>query len=278
MNINFECYACPVCGQPLNISDRCLRCEKGHSFDFASQGYVNLLMSGHANAGDNKMMVNSRHEFLERGYFGCLSSALQNLTAEICARESLRDLLIVDAGCGEGYYTVGVDQALAGRELHAHSLGFDISKSAVKVAAKRGSGAAFAVASAFEMPLRDSSADIMLSIFAPLSTGEFQRVIKPGGSLVIVAPGKRHLFGMKEILYENPYENAKNEFEINGFELVQIKYVSNSITLSRAEDISSLFEMTPYYWKTPAEGCNRLKNLGTLVTEIEFELHELKRL
>jgi len=102
-------------------------------------------------------------------------------------------------------------------------------------------------------------------------------VLKPGGSLIIAAPGKRHLYGLKEVLYDRPYENDKNVFELEGFESAEIIRVNDVITLKSKQDIESLFAMTPYYWKTPLEGAKLLGKLEKLTTEIEFELHVLKK-
>ena len=36
-------FACPVCGDPLVHTERVFRCDHGHVFDEAREGYVNLL-------------------------------------------------------------------------------------------------------------------------------------------------------------------------------------------------------------------------------------------
>ena len=36
-------FSCPVCGKILFIEQKNYKCENGHCFDIAKQGYVNLL-------------------------------------------------------------------------------------------------------------------------------------------------------------------------------------------------------------------------------------------
>ena len=103
------------------------------------------------------------------------------------------------------------------------------------------------------------------------------RVLKPGGPLVIAAPGKRHLWGLKEVLYDIPYENGENKFEFDAFINEGIFNINKKITVTGKEDINNLFIMTPYFWKTSSDGAFRLKDLERLESEIELELYVLKK-
>ena len=92
---------CPVCGGNLEKTEHSYVCVKGHSFDIARSGYVNLLLSKHMGKtvhGDNKLMVNARREFLEKGYYAPLMNALCDK-----AEEFFQGKVLLDAGCGEGY-------------------------------------------------------------------------------------------------------------------------------------------------------------------------------
>ena len=94
---------------------------------------------------------------------------------------------------------------------------------------------------------------------------------KPGSFLLLAIPTPRHLYGMKEILYEKPYENEYRETTYPGFSLVRREAVTGEITVNSPEHIEALFSMTPYYWKTPREGAERLRRLFSLHTEIGFD-------
>ena len=155
--------------------------------------------------------------------------------------------------------------------------GMDISRSAVKHAASRAKAAGltnvrYAAASSFELPFADRSADLIVSTFAPVSGEEFARVLKKGGRLVIVCPSPVHLMGLRAVLYDEPYLNKPNEYGLKRFAPVSSERLEYKVTLSSNRDIMNLFAMTPYYYKTPREGRERLEKLETLETECGFDI------
>lgn len=253
---------CPVCGGPLLLVGRSLRCPKAHSFDLAKEGYANLLaiQKKHAaDPGDGKEMVRARRAFLSAGHYAPLMQAL----AELCA--ALPHGHIVDAGCGEGSY----DRYLQDRLEDAQIVGFDLSKEAVRLAARLVPEGAFCVGGSFSAPVRDGWADLLLNIFSPFAGAEFQRMLRPGGYLVYAVPTARHLYGLKEILYATPYENEVKDTQYEGFAFVEEREATATLTLE-GESVQQLFAMTPYYWNTPADGAARLAACERLTTEIGF--------
>lgn len=253
---------CPVCGGPLLLVGRSLRCPKAHSFDLAREGYVNLLaiQKKHAaDPGDGKEMVRACRAFLEAGHYAPLMQGL----AELCA--ALPHDHLVDAGCGEGSYDRYLYDALGGVQL----VGFDLSKEAVRLAARRVPEAAFCVGGSFSAPVRDGWADLLLNIFSPFAGNEFLRMLRPGGYLVYAVPTARHLFGLKKVLYTSPYENEVRDTAYEGFSFVEAREAVAQLTLE-GESVQQLFAMTPYYWNTPAEGAARLAACRQLTTEIGF--------
>lgn len=265
-----ECaFCCPICGRALRREGRSLRCEANHSFDIAAQGYVHLLPANKKHSalpGDDKQMVAARRDFLEAGWYQPFSDRLNQLVADFLRPED-RPLLL-DAGCGEGYYTGRLAAALDPRVRIA---AFDISKSAVQAAAKRYPRVSFAVASAFSIPVADGAVDCLVNVFAPMAQREFLRVLRRGGRMIYAVPGARHLFGLKQVLYEKPYENPVRDVEYPGFRFLERVPVRADCSLSSAKEIRALFAMTPYYWKTPREGAQRLFALERLETEIAFD-------
>ena len=258
-------FICPVCRSKQFILPSSLRCLKGHSFDIAKQGYVNLLLDNAHNKrhGDDKLMVKSRTDFLEKGYY----EPLRNAVCDVIGSGHK----VLDSGCGEGYYTVAIAR-------NNSVCGIDISKDALKVAAKRCENVPFAVASIGDIPLQNASRDVIVNIFAPDSPEEFSRVLCDGGRLITVQPMERHLFGLKSAIYDNPYLNPAVEFERDDFKLLSKRELKYSITLDCNEDIISLFKMTPYYYKTGKTDQEKLASLNTLTTEIEFCILEFKKL
>lgn len=265
-------FICPICKQKLQQAANTYRCEKNHSYDRSAQGYVHLLPPNKMHAkipGDNQQMVACRRDFLETGFYRPFSNMLNELVVQ--AVKEKPNPVIVDAGCGEGYYTGNAQQFLQESGIHAEVTGFDISKFAVKAAAKRYKDIQFAVGSIFDSPIASSSVDCMLNIFAPLVPQEFARMVKPGGTLIIAVPGARHLFGLKEILYDEPYENEEKETEYEGFAFQKRIPVKRELYLEDHKTIADLFAMTPYYWKTTIQGSKRLEQTKTLQTEIHFD-------
>ena len=269
---SFAPWRCPLCGGKLTGGSP-LKCEEGHCFDRAKEGYWHLLpvQSMRTKApGDSREMVAARRSFLNAGYYGIFGKALGQLCLEYgVPADPEAPLRLLDAGCGEGWYDRNIAQkfAEAGRPLQL--AGFDIAKPAVRLAAKALPTAQYAVASSFSQPVRTGWADLLLNCFSPFAQEEFLRVLRPGGRMVYVVPGAEHLYQMKAVLYEKPYKNPVQEVAYDGFRAIGEREVSGSITVPH-EQLEALFAMTPYYWKTPRSGAERLAALPELETEIAF--------
>lgn len=265
-------FRCPVCGGPLTREERCYRCPQGHSYDIAKEGYTYLLPPNQKHSaapGDDKGMAAARRDFLSKEYYRPL---LNTLCHRICALSG-ESPAILDVGCGEGYYTAGIYEALTQAGKTPKMAGIDISKFILRYAAKRTKAVEFAVASCYHLPLADESVDLMLNCFSPLAIEEFRRVLRPGGHFLYVVPAANHLWEMKQVLYDQPYPNEEKETPYEGFRYMGIDAVDGRIDLPCQADIHALFQMTPYYWKTPKEGAERLAALDTLSTQISFRVH-----
>lgn len=265
-------FACPVCMCRLGKEEKRYVCPNGHSFDLAKEGYVHLLPSNRMHAklpGDGKEMLAARRRILDAGYYEPFSDCLNLLVSELTAGTDRP--VILDAGCGEGYYTGRLLSALHTSGIDARAAGFDISKIAVRMAAKRYPGLELAVGSVFRMPVVPSAADCLISIFAPIVPEEFARVIKPGGLLLLAVAAPRHLFQLKEAVYEHPYENEIKDTPYPGFAFLKRVPVRGEITLKGSGAVGDLFTMTPYHWKTSTEDREKLNSLTELTTETGFD-------
>ena len=192
--------------------------------------------------------------------------------------------LVLDAGCGEGYYSNRV------AEEGFAVLGVDLSKFAADTAAKtarrermnrgQASSTLYAVGSVFELPVADGSFHTVINIFAPCAPAEYARVLKSGGRLIVAGAGERHLFGLKELIYDDPYLNDPRRdlpAEGDGLRLLEVKNVTFTVTVDDPDHREALFSMTPYYWRTSREGHSRLAAAETLTTEVSFDLHIYKK-
>lgn len=269
-------FSCPVCGAELACDGRSLRCENNHCYDLAKQGYVNLLMSQKSSAkrhGDDKLMVRSRSDFLDKGYYAPLRDAV----VAVAKQNAAPGCVVMDAGCGEGYYTAAVCEALESAGLSPTVFGVDISRDALIAAGRRGKSLRLAVGSIFSLPVADESCDLLLNVFAPEAAQEFARVLKPGGILLRVIPLRRHLFELKAAVYDRPYENEPEDPSLPGFTLLGVDELRGEINLPCSEDIRSLFSMTPYYYKTGAADQAKLNGLTALKVTTEFGIVRCRR-
>lgn len=259
---------CPVCGAPLRREDRAWRCENRHCFDVARSGYVNLLPPSPAGRrhGDDRRMVDARTAFLSRGYYAHLEQAVAALSDELtgpCAR-------IVDAGCGEGTYDRRVLDRLRGSGKDVRLVGIDISTDAVRRAARLVPEGIFCAASTAAMPLPSGSAGLLLNIFSPFMPEEFRRVLAADGYLLRVVPLERHLWELKELIYDTPYENPPFDPAADGFDLVRTERVEKTLLLTEPSDLQNLFQMTPYYYKTGAADQQKLSGVQSLRVTTQF--------
>jgi len=86
----------------------------------------------------------------------------------------------------------------------------------------------------------------------------------------MVIPLERHLFGLKQAIYEKPYLNEVKDFALPGFALCHRQELRYPLHLTTQEEIASLFTMTPYYYKTGAADQQKVAALQTLDTPAEF--------
>lgn len=255
---------CPVCKETIEkTNDKSYRCQHGHCFDIAKKGYVNFLLCTQMRSklpGDNKQMVEAREKFLQKNYYidflNCLKDIINDYSPNV----------ILDAGCGEGYYTNGV--YAPNRTI----VGVDISKSALQKAAPKNRDITFIAASLFELPLQDQQVDLLFSLFAPYAGEEFHRVLKEDGIMILGIPGEDHLLELKSVIYDTPYKNQIKDYELEHFRFISSKKIHTKIKLKNQEDIQNLFQMTPYYYRTKKEDMAKIHSLNEFEVTISFEL------
>ena len=220
--MKFEDYfICPICKTEFTRVENSLKCVNKHSFDISSSGYINLLKPGkmnNAKAGDSKEMIRARSNFFECGAY----LPIQEKICEIVDR--FKNDLIIDAGCGEGYYTLSIASTLKDSSV----IGFDMSKFGCEHGAKSSrrvgkDNILYSVSSIFDMPLKDGCANVIINMFAPVASEEFRRVLATQGHLIVVSSGIQHLNGLKKILYSEVYENEEKFLSYDDFELLGVE-------------------------------------------------------
>ncbi len=233
-------FTCPICSAQLTHAESTLRCEHGHSFDIAREGYVNLLPSHHrrsAKAGDDSTMVAARRQFLESGHYAPLAAQIAEMVPDTTGT-------VLDIGCGEGYFTSGVAQT--GSDVY----GVDISKPAIRSAAKRHPAINFAVANNFHLPIAEGSFDTTLVILAP-ATPEVLRVTRDAGVFIRVTPGPLHLLEVKSLVYKAVKHHERASLSLDGFTHIRETELTFDMDLDLAAR-TELLAMTPMAHRTGA--------------------------
>ena len=260
-------YICPICSLELALIDRTLKCSNNHSFDFAKEGYVNLLPVQNKKSkdpGDNLEMVQARRNFLATGHYAFLQIAIAQKVKDLGSQKT-----IIDLGCGEGFYTHALQKAAPDCKVY----GLDISKPAVKYAAKRYPQCHFSVASIAQAPFNDLQADTIVSIFAPLFDNELSRLCKD--KLIVASPGPKHLFELKQQIYQDVNLHTPVPCP-SGFESYSEETLKTTVELDIAT-AKDLVMMTPFAWKFRPEHWQALEQKENIKVTLEFYLTVFKK-
>ena len=259
-----DLYTCPICGEKLIAETKSYYCKNRHCYDESKAGYVNLLPVNKKNSafpGDNKDMIKARVDVMNNGYYLPLANEIISILNKTSPK------FVLDAGCGTGYIPYKLKETFTDSEV----IGTDISKYAIEYASKRYKNVAFAVASSVRLPFENGVFDALICAFAPVYKEEFARVLKKGGYFFRVVPAEKHLFNLKEFLYDEARINEDEPVEIQGFEFIEKRIIKNTLNLS-GDVVESIIKMTPYYYHTPPKMLEKLKSLEQMIVETEFEL------
>lgn len=275
-------FACPVCGEPLVRDGRIFRCAGGQVFDVAREGYVNLLLSRYRHSKDpgySKKMIAGRRDFFDSGHYQRLADQISDVVISHLSGSGER--VVIDAGCGEGYYLRRLRARLSehGQDDSTVLCGIDISKHGIAVAAKRDPHGLYAVAGTYRMPVLPDRVDVLLAHFSPVSAADFRRVVRPGGVVLIGGPGEDHLYSFKKLLYKTPtkHEPTPTLADEPGFELINTHRIRYGLALRGQGEIANLLAMTPYYWSVDQETQARLGGLDSLHAEVDVIMYAYQR-
>lgn len=198
------------CRLPLAPEGRRLSCPKGHSFDVARSGYVNLLQPQERRSkqpGDTADAVAARRRLHDCGVTGALLEGIREIV------QAGSSDIVLDAGCGDGFY-LGSLAAEAGFAAH----GLDISIPAVDAAARRYPEYEWIVANADRfVPYADKAFSLVMSITARMNAPEFRRVLRDDGRLLVALPAEDdfvELRGAGRDRVERTVETFAREFRL----------------------------------------------------------------
>lgn len=264
---------CPYCQNSLSDSgEKTYTCENKHSFDIAKQGYLNLLpvnQKKSSDPGDNEMMIAARRHFLELGHYDPLVASIRQVINEQLVFD-MKDIIALDAGCGEGYYSEKVFRDLP--DLQVNIFGTDISKYAVKQAAKTYKEHFYFVSSVYHLPVATARTNLILSVFSPIAENEFKRVLTANGAVIIVSPAPNHLREIAALIYDRVKPHSSNAIEKMSTHFTHAFSTRTTfhIALNSNEALLSLLKMTPYYWSTEPERLANLTSKNQLTVTCDF--------
>ena len=261
---------CPICGKELSQLDKAFVCSDRHSFDIARQGYVNLLTVQQKHSltpGDTREQVLARRAFLEMGFYEPIAGML----IEAAKKHGITGE-ILDVGCGEGWYSAKLADA-----LNLPLTGLDISKEAVRCAAAKYKNHRWLCATAAHIPVSDESAQLLTSLFALTLPEEFHRVLKKDGLYFQVLAAQDHLLGLKSIIYDELHHKEKDTVpDLPGFERIESIPIRFDFAVD-GEQIRNLFSMTPHVFRIGKAGADRLAHTTHLEDTASCMLNVFRR-
>ncbi len=263
---------CPICADALSFNEKSLICKNGHCFDIARQGYVNLLPVQNKHSltpGDTKLMLQSRRNFLNEDFYEPVCSAL----CEIVKKYSSTNAILADIGCGEGYYTTQLK-----KRCGCACAGFDISKEAAKMACSRSREILWAVATAAHIPMKSESADIVTAVFSLFVNDEYARILKPGGIFIEATAGSDHLRELKELIYDEVFEQNKKPSDY-GKQFVELEQYEKRFSFTTDhKQLCDLLMMTPHAHRIKAKNSGALDKVEKLCVTADIIIRVLKKI
>ena len=241
---NQDAFCCPICGTRMKVtkSGRFI-CKKEHTFDVSKKGYINLLNETKKTNYD-KELFKSRKEIFQQGFYLTVADEIKKIILEFAQSQKLEKINILDAGCGEGYYSNHVAEL-----EQVNIFGFDISKEAVSLATDYPSEVSWCIADLSNLPFKERSMDIILDVFTPANYKEFKRVLKNQGLLIKAIPGDEYLKEIRELAAEQlSSKNYSNEDTVKYAEshmrLLGRKKICYAVPVTK-DQVMDFIRMTP---------------------------------
>lgn len=269
--------ACTVrdCGLLLERHNRTYRCARGHAYDIARAGYVNLLQPQDrrsASPGDSKSAIEARARLLAAGVGRTIIDRLAERASNLLAEAERA--VVVDLGAGSG----AMLNALA--ELGPIvGMGVDISTAAAEHAARHFPTLTWAVANADRgVPAIDVSVDLVLSLHGRRNVADCARALTRGGHLLVAVPAADDLKELRQrVLGEAVTRDRADRLiaEHQPFFTLQDRSVVRELHTLDAAAIGDLLQGT--YRGARAREADRARALDSLEVTLSSELLLLEK-
>ncbi len=267
-------FRCPICKYPMKVIDlRSMVCSNNHTFDFAKQGYINLLHRAVKSQYD-KGLFQARHEMIIKSdLYGALHEQISEMIRE-SVEESRKNHLVLDAGSGEGSHLQRILEMNGSPSLTG--IGMDISKEGIRLAASNYRNITWFVGDLANIPIENHTLKVILNILSPANYQEFKRTLAQDGIVLKVVPGQDYLKELRRVLFDQTerasYKNDETVALFNThFRSVNIKSVKYKQQLSQTE-LKHLLEMSPLSWNMEADVRNRFGHMNRFETTIDLDI------
>lgn len=236
---HLDVFQCPVCHSPFKeITDFQLSCQENHHFDLSKKGTLHFLLKL-VQSDYTKEMLLSRQRIAHSGFWYPM---LDEVFKQIKTTEGVH----LDVGCGEGAHS----HYLKTRGLSGPTIAFDISKEGIQLGAATYDDLFFLVADLAQSPFSEQSFDTIINILSPSNYKEFKRLLKPGGQVIKVVPGKNYLKELREVSRKDSREYSNTEV-IRKFAEVFPDYTHIPVHYTHTledDEIRDFIQMTPLGW------------------------------
>ncbi|RYL97006.1 methyltransferase domain-containing protein [Sporolactobacillus sp. THM7-7] len=265
-------FSCPICKSPMEVTHlKSLVCLNNHTFDFAKQGYVNMLTHAAHSHYDKQLFTARREIILKSGLYTFLHEKISEVIND--ALSAAKDeIMIVDAGCGEGSHLQRIlDEC---ENVRITGIGLDISKEGIRMAASNYKESIWLVGDLANSPLADQSCHFILNILSPANYKKFKRVLVPNGFVIKVVPRTHYLKELREAIFDGKDKKVyKNDETISLFK--QHFHLADMINLSYTrelnhKELTNLVQMSPLAWNSSKNDINRIINQG--ISEVTVDL------
>lgn len=238
--------ACPLCRQPMSMQDKSVRCASGHCFDIARKGYLNMLRK-QANDFYSAELFECRSTIFELGFYDAVLREIERMMGIYTS--PTKQLAILDAGCGEGFWLHRMAQSGFAPANNAYRIGIDTSKGAITKACGKDPDAAWIVGDLASSPLQPQSIDVILSILSPSNYESFNTLLTPNGVVIKVLPTGDYLKELRDAAGIHPKPDAGEEPRVlqhmrECMDVVEVSTVTDVVAVT-TEQAKAWAKMTP---------------------------------
>lgn len=258
-----QLFRCSLCKSPMKVVDlKSLVCTRNHTFDFAKQGYVNMLNRSINSQYDKELFTARQKMIMDSHLFTPLHKKITEIILENIAPRK-KEMIIFDAGCGEGSHLQRILEECGNENIVG--IGLDIAKEGIIMAARNYKNSIWLVGDLANTPMADASCDVIINILSPANYSEFKRMLSPNGIVIKVVPRDHYLKQLREVLFDDSNKKTYQNDDIvshfnSNFRLLNMQNLKFTAEISENE-FMNLLQMTPLAWNLSKKKIKRISEI-----------------